>query len=108
MTIRERIVGLGFIASGCAIALISIVHLLSTGPLKGIQDFRVVYFPARALLQGQSPYDPQAVLRVLKQSGQASPSATVVGEQYVTRYLYPPTAFAVTYLSHCFLGSLHA
>lgn len=60
------------------------------------QDFRVVYFPARCLLQHCDPYSESDMLRLYRAEGGESPSVVAGDRVGVTRYIYPPTAFSFT------------
>lgn len=59
-------------------------------------DFRVLYQPARCLLQHGDPYNESDVLRVSQAQVGNHPSDIAAVRQVVTRYLYPPTAFSLT------------
>ena len=61
-----------------------------------MQDFRVLYNPARCLLQGCDPYKESQVLRIAQAEGRDRLSDTAVVRQIVTRYIYPPTSFSFT------------
>jgi len=59
-------------------------------------DFRVVYYPAKCLIQHCDPYNESEVLRIYRAEGAIGWLGTEKDLQTVTRYLYPPTAFAFT------------
>jgi hypothetical protein len=61
-----------------------------------MQDFKVVYYPARCLLQGSDPYKESEVLRTYAAEGGEYPSETATNRVNVTRNIYPPTAFSFT------------
>jgi len=59
-------------------------------------DFRVLYFPARCLMQHCDPYNQDDVLRVYRAEGVYDSSDSAKDRQIVTQYIYPPTAFSIT------------
>jgi len=59
-------------------------------------DFRVVYYPARALVQHSDPYDQAQVLKLYRAEGGDNPADSEKVRQIVTRYIYLPTAFCFT------------
>jgi hypothetical protein len=59
-------------------------------------DFRVVYYPARCLVQHCDPYDEAQLLRLYRAEGGDNPSDSEKVRQIVTRYIYLPTAFCFT------------
>jgi hypothetical protein len=61
-----------------------------------MQDFRVVYYPARCLLHNCDPYNETEVLRVLNREGGNRPTDTPTIRQIVTHSIYPPTVFIFT------------
>ena len=61
-----------------------------------MQDFKVVYYPARCLLQHCDPYNESEVLRIYLAEGGESPFDTANQRQFATRYIYLPTAFFLT------------
>ncbi len=59
------------------------------------QDFKVLYYPARCLLQHCDPYDETQVKAVFTANGgDSSNSANML--LFATRYIYLPTAFPLT------------
>ncbi|MGA2218338.1 MAG: glycosyltransferase family 87 protein, partial [Terracidiphilus sp.] len=59
-------------------------------------DFRVLYQPARSLIQHADPYNRDEVLRVSRLDGGDRSSDTEKVRQVVTQYLYPPTSFCLS------------
>ena len=59
-------------------------------------DFRVLYFPARCLIQQCDPYNENEVLRVYRAEANYDSSDSPKDRQIVTQYIYPPTAFSIT------------
>ena len=79
----------------------SIVFLLLGGALERSVpsqsvDFRVVYYPARCLLQHQDPYDPAQVMRLYRAEGGDAPSDSDKIRHMVSGYVYLPNAFTFT------------
>jgi hypothetical protein len=92
---RTRRDGLYLLLIGTALFLILSVAFEKSSPA-AMQDFRVLYNPARCLLQGCDPYNEREVLRTARAQGRDRPSDTAVVRQIVTRYIYPPTTFVFT------------
>lgn len=59
-------------------------------------DFRVVYYPARVLIQHSDPYDQAKVLSLYRVEGGDNPADSEKVRQIVTRYIYLPSAFCFT------------
>ena len=59
-------------------------------------DFRVMYYPARCLVQHGDPYNEAQVLSLYRAMGGDSPSDSEKVRQIATRYIYLPTAFCFT------------
>ncbi|MGA8088766.1 MAG: glycosyltransferase family 87 protein [Terracidiphilus sp.] len=66
-------------------------------------DFKVVYYPARCLLQHGDPYSERDVLRVYQGEDRERPNEPILDRQVKTRFFYPPTALIVT-LPFAFVG----
>jgi hypothetical protein len=61
-----------------------------------MQDFRVVYYPARCLIQHCDPYNESAVLRVYR-AEEVYPSLDTPNMlQFASRYIYLPSSFSFT------------
>ncbi len=87
--------GLYLIAFGSLIFIFLgiVLQRAATPPLV---DFRMMYYPARCLLQHCDPYKESDVLRVFQnEGGDTSPESERV-RQVVTTYVYLPTAFTFT------------
>ena len=69
---------------------------LQLGSPVSMVDFRVVYYPARCLIHHHDPYLEEEVLRQTQAEGGNRSSDTAATRQIVTRYEYPPSAFAFT------------
>lgn len=79
----------------------SVVFILFGGALSYISpvsmiDFGALYHSARCLVQNGDPYNSSDVLRVYRADGADRPSQTKMDHEVATRYLYPPTSFALT------------
>lgn len=61
-------------------------------------DFKVVYYPARCLIQHSDPYKESNVLSVYQKEGTHHELDNPKILQIVTRYMYLPTAFCFTTL----------
>ena len=61
-----------------------------------MQDFGVVYDPARCLIHQCDPYNESEVLRVYEAEKDYGPLVTANKHHAETRYIYFPTAFLVT------------
>jgi Glycosyltransferase family 87 len=59
-------------------------------------DFRVLYYPARCLIQHCDPYKESEMLRIYQADVANHPSDTDKVRLTVTRYVYQPTAFSFT------------
>lgn len=88
--------GLYLLLLGMSIVVLLTAYLLGTPTGAAQQDFRVVYNPARCLLRHYDPYQPDQVQRLLREEGRERPSESESDREIITRYLYPPTAFALT------------
>jgi hypothetical protein len=79
----------------------SMVFLLLGAALENVSrapmlDFRLLYYPARCLIQHGDPYKESDVLRVYRAEGVYSQLDTAKEREMTTRYIYPPTAFCLT------------
>jgi len=92
---RARRDGLYLLLLGCAVFILLGAVLEHASPAPMV-DFRVVYYPARCLMQHSDPYKQSDVLRVYRAEGGDHPSDSEKDRQIVTRYLYLPTAFPLT------------
>jgi hypothetical protein len=59
-------------------------------------DFRMMYYPARCLLQHCDPYNEEQVLRIYETEGNYGQVDTAREREISTRYVYLPSAFSVT------------
>src|ERR1035438_6490340 len=92
---KNRRDGLVLLLLGAAIFLLVGLALKRISPISS-GDFKVVYYPARCLLQHGDPYLQGDVERVYQAEGRELPSESALNRQVMTQYFYPPTAFVVT------------
>ncbi len=59
-------------------------------------DYKVIYYSARCLIQHIDPYQENEVLRVYEAESADRPLESEKVRQIVSRYMYLPTAFAIT------------
>jgi hypothetical protein len=92
---RARLDGLYILLVGTVIFLVAgfALEMRSSGAL---QDFRVLYYPARCLILHDDPYKASEIQRISHAEGGDRPSDTATVREIVTRYIYPPTAFTFT------------
>jgi Glycosyltransferase family 87 len=89
---KVQLDGLYFFLIGSAVFVLLGFTLQRTVPLsdQSMGDFRVVYFPARCLVEGYDPYSQASVQDVYRES---LPGQTA--EPTTSRLIYPPTLFAL-------------
>jgi hypothetical protein len=92
---KNRRDGLVLLLLGAAVFLLVGLALKRISPISS-GDFKVVYYPARCLLQHGDPYLQGDVERVYQAEGRELPSESALNRQVMTQYFYPPTAFVVT------------
>ena len=92
---KARLDGLYLVLLG-SVALILLGIALGSVTPNRMNDFKVVYYPARCLIQHCDPYSETEVMDVYRAGGQEFPSETAANRVIVTRYIYPPTAFSLT------------
>jgi hypothetical protein len=95
MMTKTRRDGLYLLLLGCVAFLLLGIAGETTSSV-AMQDFKVVYYPARCLLQHGDPYRESDVLRTWRAEGGERPSDTANMRQFVSRYIYLPTAFFFT------------
>jgi hypothetical protein len=89
--------GLYLFLLGSAFFVLFGVALESSAP-SSLVDFRMMYYPARCLLEHGDPYDASAVSAVYNKTENAGSLEPERTRQIVTRFVYPPTAFSFTTL----------
>ena len=87
--------GLLLLVLGSIVFVLLGVALQGAVPSKNV-DFRVVYYPARCLLQNQDPYDPSQVMSLYRAEGGDAPSDSDKIRHMVAGYVYLPNAFTFT------------
>lgn len=93
---KTRLDGLWLLLlGGCVVPMMLSLMVASPSPAV-MQDFRVVYFPARCLIQHCDPYNESEVLHNYRAEGPERPTESATDRLIVTRYIYPPTAFFLT------------
>ena len=92
---KARLDGLYLMLLGSVVFLL-LGGVLEQGAATKLVDFRVVYYPARCLLQHADPYMESEVLHDYRAEGADSPNDSEKVRQIVTRYFYLPTAFSFT------------
>jgi hypothetical protein len=97
-TTKARLDGLILLLLGGGVVVILLGFLLVSPTPAAMQDFRVVYYPARCLLHHRDPYRESEVLATYQAEGGEHPSETAADRQIVIRHIYPPTAFSLTAL----------
>ena len=85
----------------CLLLLGGVVFVLLGAALENafsvpLVDFKVLYFPARCLMQHCDPYNDVDLLRVSRVEDSARSWDNERGRPFITRYIYPPTAFSLT------------
>ena len=93
----KRLDGLYLMLLGSAIFLLLGIALENTSSVPMV-DFKVVYYPARCLIQHCDPYIESEVSRIYSAEGADHSLDTANVRQIVTRYLYLPTGFSFTVL----------
>jgi hypothetical protein len=92
---KERLDGLYMMLLGCAVLLL-LGGALSVNSSFSTLDFKVVYYPARCLLQHFDPYQEAQVMQVYRAEGGENASEGDKERKIATRYIYLPTAFFFT------------
>ncbi len=89
---KERLDGLYMLALGCVVFFSLGAILASTSPIQMV-DFRVLYYPARCLVQHCDPYNEGELLR-FSAADQGGRPEDVAKARQIMRYIYLPTAFS--------------
>lgn len=87
--------GLLLLILGSIVFILLGVVLEKSAPSQSV-DFRVMYYPARCLLQHQDPYKPAQVLSLYRAEGGDAATDTEKIRLMVSGYVYPPNAFTFT------------
>ena len=92
---KARLDGLLLLLLG-SLVFISLGAVLESSFRVTMVDFKVLYYPARCLIQHGDPYSESEVERTSRLDGGDPQLDTATDRQVVTRYLYPPTTFSLT------------
>jgi hypothetical protein len=87
--------GLWLLLLGGIVFVLLGVALENSAPSQNV-DFRVMYYPARCLLQHHDPYDSDQVLQLYRAEGGDAPSDSDKIRRMVSGYVYLPNAFTFT------------
>src|ERR1035438_3781570 len=88
--------GLRLLLLGSIVFVLLGVALENSAPSQSV-DFRVMYYPARCLIQHRDPYDPSQVMRLYRAEGGDAPTDTDKVRRLVSGYVYLPNAFTFTF-----------
>jgi hypothetical protein len=92
---RVRTDGLILISLGAVVILVTLALALRLNTRGAALDFLPDYYSARTLINGGDPYNEIAVLRTYRTEGGARDLSDPLDRAVATRYVYPPSAFAV-------------
>jgi hypothetical protein len=92
---RARLDGMYFLLFGSVVFILLGLAFENIAKVP-MQDFGVVYDPARCLIQQRDPYNESEVSRVYQAEKDYGPLVTANKHHAETRYIYFPTAFLVT------------
>ena len=92
---KARLDGLYLLLLGSVIFVLLGVIVESSAVVTTV-DYKVVYYSARCLIRHIDPYQENEVLRVYQAESADRPLESEKVRQIVSRYMYLPTAFAVT------------
>ncbi len=87
--------GLWLLLLGSIVFVLLGVALERSAPSQNV-DFRVMYYPARCLIQHHDPYDPNQVMRLYRAEGGDAPADADKVRLMVSGYVYLPNAFTFT------------
>jgi hypothetical protein len=79
-----------------ALVFLSLGLVLERSNPHAMEDFGVVYFPARTLLHHADPYNQADVLREYEAEGGDSLWKSPLDQGIITHYQYPPPSFCIT------------
>jgi hypothetical protein len=92
---KARLDGLYLLLLGSVIFVLLGIIVESSAVVTTV-DYKVVYYSARCLIQHTDPYQENEVLRVYQAESADRPLESEKVRQIVSRYMYLPTAFAIT------------
>jgi hypothetical protein len=93
---KARLDGMILLLLGAGVVVLLLGFLIVSPTPATMQDLRVVYYPARCLLQHCDPYRESEVLGVYRAEGGEHAAETAADREIVIRHIYPPTAFSFT------------
>jgi hypothetical protein len=92
---KARRDGLTMLLIGALVFVLLGVAFENSVPSRSV-DFRVMYYPARCMLEHQDPYDPAQVMRLYRVEGGDAAADSDKIRQVVSGYVYLPNAFTFT------------
>jgi hypothetical protein len=95
MTIKARKDGLILVFLGASVVLLVLGFLLHGNSRGAAMDFIPDYYAARCLIHHCDPYNESEVLQTYRTEGGERSLANPVDRAVASRYVYPPSAFAV-------------
>ena len=87
--------GLVLVSAGCALVLLLLVFALKIRAVDAVHDFIGSYYASHCLLHQEDPYNQDKVLARFRAEGGVHPIANQNTRKIISRYLYPPSVFAV-------------
>lgn len=92
---KARMDGLILVFLGASVVVLLMGFLLKATSSGAVEDFIADYYSARCLVEHCDPYNENEVLRVYRVEGGERTLTDPKDRAIATRYVYPPTAFAV-------------
>jgi len=92
---KARMDGLILVFLGATVIVYLMGFLLKATSSGAVEDFIADYYSARCLVEHCDPYNENEVLRVYRAEGGERPLTDPKDRAIATRYVYPPSAFAV-------------
>lgn len=92
---KVRIGGLILVSVGAGIVLLIQTFVLAVKAPDAVHDLIGSYYSAHCLIHHLDPYNPDDVLHIFRAEGGERSLKSPVTRDVITRYLYPPSAFAV-------------
>lgn len=92
---KVRIGGLILVSIGAGIVLLIQAFVLAVKAPDAVHDLIGSYYSAQCLVHHYDPYNPNDVLHIFRAEGGEHSLSNPVTRDVITRYLYPPSAFAV-------------
>jgi hypothetical protein len=92
---KVRIGGLILVSIGASIVLLIQAFVLAVKAPDAVHDLIGSYYSAQCLVHHYDPYNPNAVLHIFRAEGGEHSLSNPATRDIITRYVYPPSAFAV-------------